>query len=384
MGFYKKIVLQRSDGSLIVRDISSIASAGGGSIFVLLLSSPLPDTSFVSAQPIFVCSFDQDDLEEAWATSGVVPAFRLGIVEEPDYGTAPIPSLGYAQQSPGFLGISGCNLLLRAGVGCLTASGAPSTVWSGTDAYVSKIVDESQSVVRMPTKLQVFKALDVASGNNTANLVRWSAPWQNNGQPSIRDASYTLSHQTFTGRPVGDRHLWSVTNGWTLFLCWTPQNRSVVASDTTLFRIVSPELELHFKHDTAGASGAGRSRLVVNTVTAHLLTQEMTNANYPTIVTLHISSAGSLRIWVNGTQACAPSLTLSLPNVSGYSVSEWFTFLNTNRPTTSPILANEWGVSGAMNLMLSYDRGLDISEINQVHELIADIYKTAVTPSSLF
>jgi hypothetical protein len=314
----------------------------------------------------------------------VVPAFRLSIVEEPGYGTASIPHLGYSQQAPGFLAISGCNLLFRAGVGCLTASGAQSSVWPGSDAYVSRIVDESQGVIRTPAQFPIFKTLDASSGNNTANLVRWSAPWQNNGQPSIRDGSYTLPFQLFSGRPIADRHLWSSVNGWTLFLCWTPQEYPVTAIDSTLFRILSPELELHFKHDTAGASGAGRARLVVNVSTAHLLTQEVDNRDYPTFVTLHVSPSGELRIWVNGIQACAPGLSLTLLDVSSYSVSQWFTFLNTNRVTTSTILANDWGISGALNLMLSYNRGLDITEINQVHNRIADIYKTAVTPSTLF
>lgn len=383
VAFFKRACFVRANGEILTRGISSVTALSG--IHTLVLDAPLPDTSFMEVQPILVCSIDQDELEEEWDTDGVMRA-TLKLREELDHGAQAVPLLGYAEENPGYLAVDGLQMLFRAGAGCLNGRRGPCSVWPGSDAYAGFIQDVSRPVKRsasgaapLPKEMQVF------STNFSASLVLWQQNWQNNGQPCIRDADYTIPFHTDAGIPIADRVPWG-PNGWTLFLCWTPFARGATAADSSLWRLQAPEIDLRFLFDTTGATGAARSRLQAFPGTPgqidYPLTYDLSNALHPVMLTMRIDS--QLRFWVNGQQARASATGFSLPTPSSFSISRWFNALWTNRQTTSSILASEYGVTPGFNVMASYNRALDISEINQIQLLISDTYRTPLVSSLLY
>lgn len=389
IGFYTRAAFFRADGSFVVKEISGATQLSG--IFVLQLSSPLPDSSFVSAQPIFVCSFDQDALEESWSTSAVVPAFSLAILEEPSYGTVNVASLGYPSQTPSIQGIPGIDLLFRAGSGCLSPAGQPSTIWSGSDDRVEVMTNLAASDRRSVSGFAVSKDLQrvpPAPGPLTpaykSRLARFPIPYENNGQPAVLGAYYDLPYMVSSAVPVAQRHLWS-DSGWTLCLVWTPAARSGFASTQRLFQVTSPEVVMQMNYDTSGFTGPARSRFIVNGTHYPLTVDLEDSSDTVRVLTIHVSS-GLLRIWVNGVAAISAATSLSLPLPSSYSISRWFEFIDTVSlaTLTSANLRTYWGVKPALDLMTSFNRGLSAEELNTLHSIISDVYLTPNYPVVLF
>lgn len=141
---------------------------------------------------------------------------------------------------------------------------------------------------------------------------------------------------------------------------------------------------MQMNYDTSGASGAGRSRLTVDGI-SYLLTTDLEEGESARILTIHFL-AGVLRIWVNGIQACASGLSVPLAIPSSYSVSRWFQFIDsyTAGQPSSSALATMWGTLPGFNLLASYNRGLSVEEVNQLHSLVSDLYVAPNTPSVLF
>lgn len=381
--YFRKLAFFRADGTFITREISSVTDLT--SAFNIILTANLPDFDFVDVQPVMVCSFDQDNLVEGWATNTIIPALRLTIREEPDVGTVSVGNIGYKSGDPAFLSIPGCNLLLHAGSGCKSSGYTQTDVWPGRGNPVNHWVDESFGPNRQNTKTPPFKTMDRVVSPGTCDLIRFPQQWQNNGQPAIKDPRFSLVHQ-LSGLPISDRHLWSL-NEWTLLMCFTPEPHTAPPSGRSLMEIRTPEQDLIFRIDRAAGTGAGRAafeRTPAASVTqVYPFTVDISTAPYTVYVTLRVS-AGIARCWVNGSQAWSGSSSFSLPLPSAYTTSDWFAAFNRGVATSSSYLMSLFGNWGCANLVVSYNRGIDIEEINLLHSIVAEMYRTTQSPSVLY
>jgi len=393
---FKKLVFIRANGEKVTR-VAVDASRLSGGLFRVDLDSALPDFNFVEVQPILLCSFEQDDLVERWANTSTVPAFQLSIVEEPNYGTVgTVANIGYSEESPGFLGVSGCNLLLKAGVGCYTTVNGVVTrvgAFPQIPQRVSSWEDESRLVARSESTLYGKRRFVQLSGGTTnTSVIRWAIPFQNGGELSIKDPYFSYEYQTNSSIPIRNRHMWDpdLALGWTLFLCFSPETYGPdPGTNRDLFDIVSPEGRLVFRFDSP-TSGAARGRVVNLPTGLASQTWPLTyslSSDVPTVVTLQLNFAASpakIRVWVNGQKAFSTSNDFTKWTASNYTTSSWFTGFWKNVTTNSSWIATNYGVSAAANLVASYGRALSAAEIDQVHNIIGTMYKTTVEPVTIY
>lgn len=391
---YKRLAFFRQDGTIVTRKIS--AATFTLNTFQITLDADLPDTNFVEVQPIHVCSFDQDSLEEAWATDHVIPSMSLVIREEPNPGPVNVPNISFAPGTPAFLKIPGCNLLLRAGSGCLDAQSEQSLTWPGRGSQVDVWRDVSSGSNRSFGPPSFNKELRRVTSPKTSRLVRFPQQFQNNGQPSMLDPRMELSYQLDSAIPVGQRHLWS-DSGWTLFLCFTPEPHAAPASQRTIVDVRNDSYNIFFHIDYPGQSGAGRAcwryqfSSGVGAGTLVPLTVDISTLEFPVVLTLRLHRSGSGatgtgRCWVNGQQATATAggspFDFGMP--TSYSVSDWWAAFNRSATVSATVVAQRFGLYGCANLIASYNRPLDIGEINEIQAMIGDMYRTSVVSSTLY
>lgn len=383
---YKRLAFFRADGTFVSRKASSYSASAG--IFQISLDSPLPDTNFVDVQPLFICSFDHDNLEESWSTSEVVPGFDLSIREEPDPGPVNVPGISYTPGSPAFLAIPGCNLLLRAGSGCVDDQGQQSLMWPGRGSLVQRWRDMSAGPHRTSSPPPVEKYLERVATPKTARLIRFPLQWQNNGQAAMFDPRFDLAFQTDQSIPIESRHLWS-SGGWTLFLCFTPEPLYSL-NQRTLVEIRNNSYHFFFHLDSGLGLGADRSAFRVQNSgsganTYIHLSSPITGLSYSVIVCLRVEG-GTARVWVNGNRASSVDggsfFPLGVP--TQYTMSRWFEAFDRSHSISTARISSRFGQYGCANLVASYNRPLDIDEINKIHDMIGDMYRTAITPSTLY
>jgi hypothetical protein len=387
--YTKRVAVMRADGTIFVRKVTDVLDMGDH--FRLTLDSALPDTSFVEAQPIMVASFEQDELEETWSTSEVVPSMRLRIVENPDPGSVSIPNqtaLQFTQPFPAFLEIDGLNLLLRAGAGCYSADGKPCGAWPG-NSKIATWHDESQGPNRQNRQTQVDR-IAVAMSNRSNHLVRFNGAWENNKQVAIMEAGFDLSYMLSGETPPAQRMLWT-QEGWTLCVCFTPATTPFpTPSDQHLVTISEPSMPGRFVllSDTAtvGRSGvyACNAAGVGNYADLSFNYRTLTSAVY---MTVHVEGS-SLRVWVNGNQALTVPLTVAgglYTASSNYDVSRWFFGLGTGQgEPTSPIVSWLFPRLGCGNLVVSYNRPLSVEELDRLHGIVSDMFRTTYRTVSLY
>jgi hypothetical protein len=401
--YFKRAVFERANGEKLTRAILSVTDNTDN--FELLLSEALPDTDFVSVQPILVCNFDSDELEEVWATNSIVPSLNFEMVEVPDYAEATTATneeqLGFEQPSPKFMSIPGMNLLLRAGAGCYTSDGQPSKVWPGTpvtgnSSKVARWVDESAGPDRGDsTTLFERAALASPSGGTGGYLIRPQSSWQNNKQSMIFYEGYTLPYLIDSSIPRVQRGLWT-TEGWTMFLCVTPlKNRAVTPYDRILLEIKDPAgmviAGIYF--DNSGAVTPlvwpNRAGIILfdagyyyHTASVILDLYAAGSYDFPLIFTLHVSASGEAHFWVNGDQAISSVIPLTGGLLLAQPFSSAKLFVDGPGITTpsSWVSTHLYGWWYCANLALSYNRGLNIDELNAVHTMIADMFRTQNTP----
>lgn len=387
--YFKKVACIRADKTVVVRKVSS--SEDITTAFELTLDSALPDSGFVDFQPIHEVSFEQDEITETWSTDEHIPSIELTLVEQPDRGEVSIPAgIGYQEQEHSFTLIPDCNLLVRAGAGCFDGSGAPSYIWPAQVSLVRSWRDVSPGPTRRfgpPRIPMVFNTVN-ATGANKPELVRFPQAWQNNGQPAIKDPNFTLESQLDTQIPIKDRSLWA-DDGWTLLLCFTPEAFGPSAVNRTIVDIdCGGGKTFQFFGDRTGVADADRAAIRSNAgASTAPLTVRLDQIPYPIYVTMRFTkSPQKTWVWVNGQQAlAAASTSVSFPDgVTSYIKTNWFDGYYHDNPLSASELSIAFGKSLYANMVVSYKRALSISEINDLHKLVSDIYKAPIETSSLY
>ncbi len=387
--YFRRAAFFRADGSFVIREINDYTDSGDH--FTVYLATALPDASFVSVQPIMACNFDSDEISEEWSTDTVVPSIRLAIVENPSPGDVDHPSLLALQhqtQYPSFLSIDGMNLILRAGAGCSREDGTPCTAWPGP-AQISFWEDISDGPDRQNRQVRVRRVLEADADSI---LVRFPGPWENNKQHAIIEPSFSYVTQLSAETPASQRPLWSET-GWTMCLCFTP--------DATLR---SPQIDRYLARieEAAGlrfallcdrVSGANRSAVKVARADGTVMTADL-SLDYRALksavyLTVRIdNAAGTCRVWLNGQQALVSPLAISggiYRATNNYTLSSWFGGLTRGVVSgNSSVIRQAFGKVGCANLIVSYDRPLDVDELNAVHLLVSDMFRTTYNAASLY
>ena len=389
--FFSKVALFRADGSFITRKVTEAVDSTP--YHQLTLDSALPDTLFTSIQPIFEASFEEDRITETWSNIETIPSMTFSIITEPRRGGVGVSqSIGYQPQPADFISIPGCNLLLRAGSGCISSTNRPSTMWPGPDSTVSKWRDVSFGPTRSDDVPPTRHVASFESLSKPPDLIQFPVNWQNNGQPAIRDPNFSLITMLDTSIPIANRHLWGPT-GWTLFLCFTPEELGPSAVSRDILRVNwDTGQEFRLFADRSGLTGPLRAglRRVVNPPAASiaLLTVDIAKPKFAIFITLHWNGP-VLRVWVNGKKALASAVSsamaLSLsPLPATYNDCTFFDGWYHNIQVTSSSLKETFGREAAANLVASYNRPLTIDEINQVHVSIANLYGAFREESTLY
>lgn len=388
ISFLQRLAFFRADGSIVTRKIDTVTDAGD--YFSLLLDDPLPDTDFVDVQPIFVCSFESDEIEEVWATTSVATQIPITLVENPDPGTVSDPSLTgllYTQPYPAFLSIPDLDLLLRAGAGTTDAVKRGTTVWPG-NSTVSKWLDESPGPNRQNRAIAVEKSLNRA--NSRPNLVRFPGPWENNKQPCVICPNFTLDYQLTSETPASQRSLWG-PDGWTLLVCFTPTKRASTSTDKYLALIKEGALPRFVLYNDVTAAWAAKSGIGIADASGTAQFRQF-NLDYRTLncavyITVRVDST-HVRAWINGQQAFSSAFALTggiYTATQDYTTSEWFSGLDLGYSApTQAILQSAFGDAGCANLVASYKRALNVSELDDLHTIVSDMYRASFNPVSLY
>lgn len=387
----RKIVLFRADGSAVTRDVQQVADIG--THFSVLVTPALPDENFVDAQPIYVGTFDQDEIEEVWSTNEVVPAISLAFVENPSPGDVEAGNQEFFQfplSNHAFQSVPGLNLLLRAGSGCYSPSGALCSAWPG-NSTVARWVDESEGPARDSRQRGVLKQMVPLFSNPPPALIRFPSTFDNNKQTSIKAGGFSLSHQIDPATPPLQRSLWS-TGGWTLFLCMSPMTDFLTPQDDRdLVRIQEAGgICFRFLSDTNPARGiASRSMVeildglgIVQAINLDALNYR--NSTGPVVFCVRVDT--SVRVWINGVPAT--SSAFPLPNGMwgpvSYVTSNWFPGVASNAAPSSASIRAAWEHEGCHNLVASYNRALTLNETNLINSTISNIFRAGAGTISFY
>lgn len=376
----RKVVLTRADGSMVTRDVSSVID--NGDRFDVVVTPALPDENFVDAQPIFVCGFDSDEIEESWATSEVIPAISLVVVENPSPGDVTAVNQEFFQfqiSDHAFQSVPGLNLLLRAGSGCYSSSGALCSAWPGNSS-IARWVDESGGPPRDSRQKGVVKQMTPFYVSPEPSLIRFPSTFDNNKQTSIASPGFNLGFQTDPSTPVLQRPLWS-SSGWTLFLCTSPFVNPTPNDDRPIVHIGDAG-GLHFRLliDTAPVRAIPTRTLlqVKNAAGAEIDVPIIVDYRLlasPVLLCIRIGPS-SVQVWVNGTPATS---TTSLAGIwtssSDYTTSTWFTGVSGPVSPSSSSIRSLWAAQGCANLVASYNRALSEGETDYINRTISDLFR---------
>lgn len=389
LSFLSRVAFFRADGTIVTRRVVSITDAGD--YFSLLLDTALPDTDFVDVQPIFVCSFSSDEIEETWATTAVATEIPVTLVENPDPGTVSDPSLTgllYPVVLPAFLSIPGLDLLLRAGAGMVDATGKGSTTWPG-NSTVSKWRDVSAGPNRQNRAVQATK--EMLRVNSRPNLVRFPGPWENNKQPCVVCPNFTLDYQLTAETPTSQRSLWG-PDGWTLCVCFTPTSRPTTNTDTFLVNIKEgANTRFALYNDVSAGAWAARSGISIANASGTVISRQFTVDHRTFDAAVYITirvDATHVRAWINGQQAFSSAQALTggiYVATQDFTTSEWFSGFDLGYAApTQTILRSAFGDAGCANLVASYKRALDESELDELHVIVSDMYRSSFNPVTLY
>jgi hypothetical protein len=400
--FFRKVVLTRANGTKITRHINDVVDLGDR--FSLVFSVALPDTAFVDVQPIMVCNFESDTIEESWATTEVIPSMEVVMIENTDPGPTSATNqteLLFGPVFPAFLEIEGLNLLFRAGTGCarddgLISSAVPSSAAvprSSLDSRVARWTDNSAGPDRQQRQDRVPRVLVDTTGR--PSLIRFPQNFENNKQLSILEPTFSLDFQTLTTTPTSQRSLWS-SDGWTVTICFSPTSFNYASSDRYLIRIEDASgAVFSLRIDSNGFTGPGRVRVAAKDAAGGGHSTGFSVDLYDPLqfpaavyITVRVSASDNkLRVWANGQQALTASLACpgGLWLSSIYTISQWFGGLSTGPNLPEPsFLKDLFGKFGCANLLVSYDRPLDIDDVNKVHLIVSDMFRTTKATSSLY
>ena len=386
--YFRQLAAIRADGTIVVRKITAVEDVT--TAFQITLESPLPDNSFIAVCPILRCSFDQDYVKEIWITDGVC-RMEFSITEEPDMDDTGLTNgIGFVQQNTNFIEIPDCNLLVRAGIGNYWR-GARSGVWPAGQSNSDRWNDETPSPDRQAStpRIEKYFTLSGVSPSQPAQVVRFPQAWQNNGQPAIAVPVAVLQHQLDPLIYPAQKHLWG-SSGWTLLLCFTPQPQDGLfspQSDRALMELEATNGNwLRLWIDRAGAPDGQRVAIqsrISGVVDTKLFSLDPNTQPYTVFITLRWDGS-TFRAWSNGNACLASAQTFPIPTFDDYVFSRWFSGMASNSPITSSVLRGTFGVVGCANLVVSYSRPLDIAELNSLHRVVADIYRTHVATSTLY
>lgn len=300
-------------------------------------------------------------------------------------------SLRYPIPFPSFLQIEGLNLLLRAGAGCETSEGAPTAAWPArSDVAIWRDVVEGP-----PRQFRPYRfPRDMEAIAPGPHLIRYPGFFENNKQAAILSPGFRLPLQTSAEAPPSQRNLWGL-EGWTLVVCITPTNAPYSPPvDRFLVRLQASAGDVFgLLLDSDPARGwASRAGVIGRNAssTPFAVALSLSPFNYSPaslFFTVRLdSTSGLLHVWLNGAQALPAAFSVpgGLLTPSIFTASEWFKDISTSVFPSSFNLANLFGAHPCANLVASYNKPLDLSELHTLHRIVSDIFRTDLTISNIY
>lgn len=384
----RNVLITTDSGEQLIREVDGIVENADDN-FQISWSDPVAGT-IVSAQPVYMCRFDQDELSEGWSTDSVIPAMRFDVVEEPQLSeeASVAGSLGAAEPITAYKQIPDCTLFLRAGANCFDLNGKPCYAWpnSVNNARVWK-----DSITPVYREEGVQRLQQQFTTTNPATRVAFPVPtFRNNGQPMLINPTMQCASMLDSSLPIGERQLWSDTDGWTISFVITALRKTATVETRTLIDLgSSSEFAVSLSHDSTSLITGFDSYISIGPWSSQTLAEitEDPDPDEPACYTLRMGGSGegnSLRVWVNGRAATASSLTAAIPNVTRFDYATIFN-LFAPIPTGPSFFSNAWvdGRPGGCEIV-SYKRALDLSELREVHRIIADKYLVPMQPATLY
>lgn len=386
---YQKVIITCQDGTRHIRPIEWNNQQPSGH-FWLGWSTPVPDT-IVSAQPVFLCRFDQDVLTETWSTNEVQPSIDLKIVEEPkESAKVTIGDLGFNPGDSNFTELGNCTLLLRAGVRCFDAAGRPALPFPSTASNARRWEDASRPPERdgePESNRPYFTTTD-----SNCQIAIPNIAFRNNGQPFMFNPAMEGTFFLDENEPINERQLWDTEMGWTICLVITPTNQIPLPGvfNKIAFNFASAgEFAANWVIDSDTLANGWRSYISIGPVgNIHVEEVTTTGMNNGTPIVMCIRHGGSaqgnlVRAWVNGRPACA-SFSTPLADVTGLTTARLFTGFEWWGTSTSSITNNWLSGKSAANMVVSYKEAMSWTNIRALHSTISRLYQLGIDAPTFY
>lgn len=384
-----------------VRFVDNVVETAPG-VFRVYFTEAASTAFITDLQPVYTCRFGSDTLSVKWATNEVAVGMQFDIIEEVRDSAAnrgdkvnAVGDLSYFDIYSGFSAVAGNTLLMMPGSECFNSEGVKAEIWPATRNrvdlwYDSSLPTRSRNESRVHRR-HVMRALPNPS-TSTTFLVQPLSNFRNNNKACLMNPAFSLESQVDQGIMLpGDSCLWSPTDGWTLFLCFTPFSWPATAVSTEVVGIQTPEIYVRLYLDRAGAVG-NRAALSVavpgGSASAVIpITADFSSLFLPVTVCVRFGGSlngNSVHVWVNSEQALAASAVRSIPAPSSYTRSDWCKdLINSTTPTRASV-SDAWTNTPMLNGIVSYKRALNIQELTDISGLLSRMFFTPTAEITLY
>lgn len=398
---FRHAAFTRANGQVVVRQIQSAVDMG--TYYGITLASALPDTDFVSIKPAHLCRFDSDTYTTTWITDTVNES-EFEIVEIRTFSGSAFdyPSLLHfsSYRVPTTIAQSSPHIWFDATANSYSADKETSysppnrkmaAAWPSANNEVVNIFDVRESLPsETTTDWSIIKRPYLAAVETSPTiqpvLVRFADFTDNDGKPAIAKPRFSLAFpNSFGGQLPRTQDLWSLANGWTLILSYTPpQQKPATAVEAEIVQIEGtpavgqPAVSLFALYSEYGTSSpalfsARQVNGTYRTFNPSLPIIQSLETEAQILVVRYDTSLSTLELLRNGQSAGTTTLftgqTLILP--SSYTKQEFGRAFNAGLPATKTALT-KWGLYGSLNVLLSYQTKLSNAQLNNVGIALAD------------
>lgn len=380
----KYLYLEKSNGDKQVVQITSVTSFGSN--YRLNWGGAVADSNLITeVRQAFVCSFDSDELEEEWVTSGVAQ-FRFSVSETPYHAAVEIPDdlfvFSTAPTDP-IRSVPDISVFLKAGSECFDPNGQACTNWPGTFPVPHTVYDVSRAAY----PVGVFRPYGQrVSGSTGAALVRPFTDAFFGSQPVFLHTGMRI-FPSARGAQNPYESAWGPL-GWTIFLVFVPQGGlGAGSSSRSLFQVTGSHLNLDVAVVGGGyANGAIHFGTPTPAAIPGLFPVSDLGSARVMAVRLDFVS-GNIQAWLDG-RAWITKTTISPSFNTAGSITEMVMGWAASSATavTAAVIRSVFGASAAAMVTascLQFRRALSQDEMRQIASALSSIYNAEQSQESI-
>ena len=388
---YRQCIITMQDGTRLIRTIDSVQEITSGDMEISWTEA-LPNEDVLSVQPVFMCRFDQDSLQENWNTDEAIPSMELKIAQEPKAAAdVSVGDLGFDSGLNKISSLGDNSFIFNAGSEGYDyrdrphlpypASYRPLRVWRDSGVKYGKRGTPAQNRHRIDTN---------------ARLVLPNSPFIHGGQPILFPATTSaVFDNTFmldSDQPINDRQLWDVERGWTIAICISRfVKQAAFGSRRLLIDIFSTgEYGVSLTIDDDGLISGYEQFLEAGPVGSIQTVPISTTPDGQFFSPIYILRFGgtnegnSVRLWINGEPATSSGVSIPLEDVSDYSQARFFGAFPVWTLSRAGIsTAINTGLPGA-SMLASFKEALSLENINSLGDILSAKYQTTYTQATLY